>query len=90
MLAFERWMLEQAGWKIVHDPVAGRTELYDLTADPDELESLTESRPTRARLWLQRLLMQRRFNLDLLQLGPRSEVELDPELVEELKALGYL
>lgn len=89
-LAKPRFMLQAGDWRVIHDPVAGSTELYSVAADPGEQEDLAPEHPTTVRLLLQRLLTQRWFNLDLLQLGPRAEVELDPELVEELKALGYL
>ncbi len=85
-----RWLLEEAGWRLIHDPVADRNELFESAADPGELDSRTRERPRLAGLLLQRLLMQRRFNLDLLELDPRAAVELDPELARELEALGYL
>ncbi len=85
-----RWMLEQGNWRVIHDPIADRTELFDRRRDPLDLEDVSAVNPTLARQLLGRLLMQRRFNLDLLQLGRRDEVELDPAMVEELKALGYL
>ncbi len=89
-MAKPRWMLEQGDWRVIHDPVAGRTELYAVASDPRESDDLAGERPTVASLLLQRLLIQRWFNVGLLQLGPRAEIELDPEMVEELKALGYL
>ncbi len=83
-------MLEEGEFRVIHDPVASTTELYDIRTDHGELNDLSTELPTRTRLLLQKLLIQRWFNVGLLQLGPRDEVELDPEMVEELKALGYL
>ena len=84
-----RWMLERGEWRVIHDPVAARTELF-AAGDLEDRDDLADESPAIARWMLQQLLVQRTFNRSLLRLGPRSEVELDPEMVEELKALGYL
>ncbi len=89
-LAMPRSMFEEGGWRVIHDPVTARAELYAVAGDPDESEDLAAAQPALARLLLQRLRIQQWFNQGLLQLGPRAEVELDPEQVKELKALGYL
>lgn len=89
-LARPRWLLEQGSWRVIHDPVADRTELYAAASDPGDVDDRSAERPAQARLLLQALRIQRAFNLELLGLGPRAEAELDPELAEELRALGYL
>ncbi len=40
--------LREDRWKLLHDPVAGRTRLYDLTLDPDERTDTAAAQPERA------------------------------------------
>lgn len=64
---------------------APRPELYDLEADPEELENRMDRDPGRARTLDARL--------DELLAGPappRAGVELDDEAVRRLEALGYV
>ncbi|UCE86686.1 MAG: sulfatase [Deltaproteobacteria bacterium] len=66
---------------------AGPPELYDLSADPRESENLASARPEE----LQRLLdvlheLRRRYATD----APMPDTSVEPELREQLEALGYL
>lgn len=87
----KRWIrLERDGWALLWSHLDDRVELYDLENDPTEQRDLAAERPTHALLMLQELQMQYHFNRALLALGDTDADELDPGLVEELKALGYL
>lgn len=63
---------------------APRPELYDLGADPDELENRIDTDPERARA-LDARLEDRLAGPD----PPRADVDLDEEAVRRLEALGY-
>jgi arylsulfatase A-like enzyme len=67
-------------------------ELYDQLADPAEGSNLAASRPERVGLLTQRLRTVSEFlDARAAALGsPRKLEELDPELEEQLRALGYL
>ncbi len=79
-------------WKVIYDEVSGRVELYDLSADPGEQRDLSHARPAKAQLMLQRLLLQQLANhvvmagLEIKQI----EGDLDPEVIERLRILGYI
>lgn len=79
-------------YKVIHDKVSGRVELYDLEQDPGETEDLFAAQPLLAQQALQRLFLQEQANL-ALNAGAESggqAPEMDPELVESLRALGYI
>jgi arylsulfatase A-like enzyme len=77
--------LRTAGWKYIRDG-AGTEELYDLEGDPGETTDLAAGRPEELA----------RFRAAAAEIdrtregGARSRIELDEQLREELKALGYL
>jgi len=72
------------GWKLVRDPVTGRTQLFDLAHDPTEHNELSatspEGAPLAARLdhWL-----------EAAPSPPRAD-GADSALRQKLRALGYL
>jgi arylsulfatase A-like enzyme len=73
-------------FKLIWDTKTGRTELYDMIADPLERQALDLPEVERS---LGRTLAE----LALENRGPRGSVErvdLDPETIERLQALGYL
>jgi arylsulfatase A-like enzyme len=72
-------------WKLVVDAEGGASELYDLAADPGETRDLRAAEPERAAQLLARL----RERLPAGAPARAREVELDPELRRELRALGY-
>ncbi len=79
-------------YKLIHDKVTGRVELYDLEQDPGETEDLFAAQPLVAQQALQQLFLQEQANL-ALNAGAESggqAPEMDPELVESLRALGYI
>jgi arylsulfatase A-like enzyme len=64
----------------------GETELYDLRNDPGERHNLAEARPD-----LVRALSAQIGEWKRLHLRPRGpETKMEPEALEELRALGYL
>jgi choline-sulfatase len=74
-------------WKLIRYPVtAGDVlELYDLAADPGELRSLTRERPAVGE--------DLRRRLDQWQAAGHpapSSPEIDPEVEEQLRSLGYV
>ena len=77
--------------KLIFDPALRSIELYDLVRDPLERFSVASAEPVRAQLLLQALLAQRHRNQ--MALAGQSETpgfNLDPETLEQLRALGYI
>lgn len=73
--------------KLIHDFDHETSSLFDLERDPQERIDLTAS-PDRALRRTMRAL--RRQARELYRGQPGEEVELDPEVTEELRALGYI
>ncbi len=72
-------------FKLIHNRATGRSELFDLQADPAERTNLAASHPAQAEA-LERELQR-------FQAAPTTAPdsrELSPEEIEELRALGYL
>jgi arylsulfatase A-like enzyme len=75
--------------KLIVDLVTGETELYDLQDDPGEQLDLADQRPTT----VARLMSQLRVELQRIEANAPDRgavVEMNPVLVEQLRALGYL
>jgi arylsulfatase A-like enzyme len=66
-----------------------RTYLFDLAADPDEMNDLAEKQPERVQKLLDTFLEMERENLKI-KIKPARSRGLNPEQIEQLKALGYL
>ncbi|MFQ5744420.1 MAG: sulfatase [Acidobacteriota bacterium] len=84
--------LQEGSSKLVFDQLPGAVELFDLQEDPGERRNLAASEPVRAQLLLQELLAQRHRNrlaLAGVDVG-RTGFELDPQTLEQLRALGYI
>jgi len=76
--------------KIILDE-AGAPHLYDLSLDPLEQNDEARAEPVTTQLLLQELLAQQRCNQLLLTgEGQAPQIELDPERLRELRALGYI
>lgn len=83
----------RAQWKLLFREQSGKAllrppfELYALSSDPGERRSLVVERPLRRR-WLEGQLatVEARHRAT----GPRTGAEIDRELEERLRALGYL
>ena len=85
---------ERRLWSLVDGDsklIAGAREqdrLFDLSADPAELHPANERYPLKAGLLRQAI---RRLELDLaVRSRTADHADIDPELREQLKALGYI
>ena len=78
-------------YKVIHDKVSGRVELYDLSADPGEAADLVATRPVLTQQLLQSRLRQEQANVQLNAGAEAADAngEIDPELLVRLCALGY-
>lgn len=87
--AGERTLIAPDGLKVLLGHGAPR--LYDLGADPGEIENLAEIRPKDLRR-LKRMLRARIDEAKELRarFTPAEQIELSPEQIEALIALGYL
>ena len=65
---------------------AGKEELYDLRADPDELINLVKTHPDTARLFREQLSMVDKSELSFASVKPK----LTNETLSALQALGYV
>ena len=66
-------------------------QLYDLSLDPMEQNNEVRAEPVLTQPLLQELLAQQRCNQILLaSAGQVPQIELDPERLRELRALGYI
>jgi arylsulfatase A-like enzyme len=85
-----RYAVRTATAKLIETVVdPARTELYDLAADPGERRDLAASRPAEVAR-LSAALAAWRAERRLVPHGAGPAVELAPEEVEKLRALGYL
>jgi len=79
--------------KFIRSLLGGVDELYDLAADPAEKRNLAAERPEEAARWRrlvdERLETSMRASRALPSVDP-SSVDLDPGLVQKLKASGYV
>jgi arylsulfatase A-like enzyme len=84
-----RWSLRDARYKLVYDGKLGTSQLFDVAADPGERRDLAAEDPFLAGLYRQTL------DRLLLEMKPdagraAAERELNPEQLENLRALGYV
>ncbi len=77
------------GWKYIHRG-DGREELYDLRSDPGEHHDLLPEPPPAARPSLARLRAVAQHAISARNTKGVGKIELDPEAIRELKALGYV
>ena len=76
-------VLYEGDYKYIHGP---RPELYDVGADPEELENLIHLQPEKAKALMEQLEF---FIFDHAQ-GVSSTQSVDAEVIERLQSLGYL
>jgi arylsulfatase A-like enzyme len=87
-----RLMLEAGKWRLLYNPLTEHSRLFRGDRDPLETRNLTFEKPLRALSLRQSLLIQAAWNRQLRQ-GTEADggaKKLDPEMIEQLKALGYL
>jgi arylsulfatase A-like enzyme len=77
--------VREGEFKLILDRETGARELYQLADDPGEREDVSERHPE-----LTQRLSAAISELDASALGASAPVELSPELVEQLRELGYL
>jgi hypothetical protein len=68
---------------------AGRDELYDVAADPMTQHNLAREKPELAARLRELGLQGMRENRPIEIEGDASELRLDPEIHDQLRALGY-
>jgi arylsulfatase A-like enzyme len=88
-----RLTLVSGRWKLVHDP-EGEDLLFDLEGDPFELTTLHREHPDTAAALRRRLLrelarQEARHELFYGEGGAPAEIRVDPETLQQLRALGY-
>jgi arylsulfatase A-like enzyme len=76
-------------FKYILDFQSGAEELYDLRADPEETRNVSDANPGLAREFKSKALRFRAIETARRQ-GVVPGVEIDEELREQLRALGYL
>lgn len=75
------------GWR-AHWPASSREELYDLGTDPGEVRNLVELQPDAARTL--RAQLQAWLAEQQSRAGAREPGDIDPQMEDDLRALGYL
>lgn len=87
-----RLMLDAEGWRILLGPEDDHLRLYRSATDAAETQNLASDEPLMALLMRQAVLSQWHRNRNLLgSVEPAEQADdLDPELLEQLEALGYL
>jgi arylsulfatase A-like enzyme len=76
-------------WKLIREEGnEAQTHLYDLRDDPSESRDRADAEPERARLLL--ALLRARERSETRAALPRARADVDPELRERLRALGYV
>jgi len=89
---FDRYMVRSDDYKLLYDAKADREELYDLRADPAEQHDLLAAGPDAVPADAYALLAAA-MRIQLEHHGRiaanREPEPLDPEVLEELRALGY-
>ena len=85
-------MLQADNWRTLFAPLADSGKLYRLDEDPGEDLDLASSYPLQQLLLRQGALSQHSWNRRLLETPQVAAIDekIDPEVLEQLKALGYL
>jgi arylsulfatase A-like enzyme len=88
-----RYALTGTEWKLVHDSVEG-SRLFRISEDPYELEDVSEGHPdvvsSLEKILLGEMERQKRRRAELLSGRPDVDEDVDPEVLDQLKSLGYV
>jgi arylsulfatase A-like enzyme len=80
-------------WKLIHD-AGGRSRLFRVSEDPHELEDVADLHPGVAssleKLLLESVKRQKQRRGELLAGRPAVDEDVDPEVLEQLRSLGYV
>jgi arylsulfatase A-like enzyme len=77
--------VREGRWKLIHDRESDTLLLFDLIADPEEKQDLSEKRPD-----LVKRLKNRLVDYHSRSSAPAPTTEMSKELEEKLKSLGYM
>ena len=78
----------QEGWKLIEGPGEFGRKLFHVAEDPYERNDLAESHPERVEELAQRL--EEYLAREYVPVTSSQSVDMDPELLEQLKMLGYV
>ena len=93
MVGLERYhVLRRGQYKLHHELFKNRFELYDLDADPNELENIASQEPELLAAMRERLLARHLPDGEgaVDRTSTADTVDLSEEAREALRALGYL
>jgi arylsulfatase A-like enzyme len=88
-----RWSIRQGSWKLIREGKSGgrQLSLFDLAADPRELEDLAISHAEMATKMDERMLqLQTDAAASLNAIAPRQPQDLSRPVRQRLEALGYI
>jgi len=88
-----RRTIRDGRWRMISLGTPGAVELYDLETDPEELVNVAPAHPEVVAELMAKLTGQIRRDAELrgrLRAGESAEVAPDPELMRELRRLGYV
>jgi arylsulfatase A-like enzyme len=89
----ESIIFEEGGYKYIRSLVSGREKFYDLVEDPQELVSFAQQADERVEQAKE--LLGEHHELagvlkKLFKIGPAKTAELDRDMIQQLKSLGYI
>ena len=85
-----RYAIRTREWKLIINTQSGSTELYDLSADPQERKNVIARHPNTLRALDLRLREWRNGLPRLSTLDDASDVDITDAEVERLRVLGYV
>jgi arylsulfatase A-like enzyme len=80
--------VRRGDYKLVYDSKADHYALFDLARDPYEQHDLSAAEPERTAALIE--VMRERYRDYTPEPAPENQVELSPEDLEQLRALGYV
>lgn len=87
----EQIALRDGRWTYMFTPRTGERRLYDAVADPSEQDDLAAIRPELTERLHQRLIARmERLDAEAAELSSSGDMQLDDELKDQLRSLGYL